>query len=93
MYGKGMQILLHRHSSVMVKFPWISPQQFDSLVVEPLGAFDDAPQISCMGRSIVALEVLPREPGDNRSRILIAQYLPISHGCSPGGFEQHRLQV
>ena len=83
-YGEGAQILLHRHSGAIAKFPRISPQQFDAMIVEPLGAFDDVQQISCMGRSIVALEVLSSEAGDNRSLIVIAHNFPVSHGRFPG---------
>jgi hypothetical protein len=82
-YGEGAQILLHRHSGVMVKFPRILPEQFDAMIVEPLGAFNDAPQISGMGRSIVALEVLSREAGNKRPRIVIARDLPVSHDRLP----------
>jgi hypothetical protein len=83
-YGKGVPILLHRHSCAIAKFPRISPQQFDAVIVEPLGAFNDAQQISCMGQSIVALEVLSSEAGDNRSLTVIAHNFPVSHGRFPG---------
>ncbi len=72
MHGKGVQILLHRHSCTIAEFLWISPQQFDAVIVEPLGTFDDAAQIFRMGQSIEALEVLSSEAGDNRSPIVIA---------------------
>ncbi len=71
-HGKGVQILLHRHSCAIAEFLWISPQQFDAVIVEPLGTFDDAVQIFCVGQSIEALEVLSSEAGDNRSPIVIA---------------------
>jgi hypothetical protein len=41
------------------------------VIVEPLGGFDDAAQISCMGQSIEALEIFSSEVGDYRSPILI----------------------
>jgi hypothetical protein len=66
-----------------VKFPGILPQQFDAVIVEPLGGFNDAPQISGMGRSIVALEVFSRESGKNGPRIVIARNLPVSHDRHP----------
>ena len=72
MHGKGVQILLHRHSCTIAKFLRMSPQQFNSVIVEPLGAFDDAAQIFRMGQSIEALEVLSSEAGDNLSPIVIA---------------------
>ncbi len=87
-YSKGVLILLHRHSCAIAKFLRISPQQFDAVMVEPLGAFDDAQQISCMGQPIEALEVLSSEVGDNRSPIVIA--FTSSHGRFPVRFEQHR---
>jgi hypothetical protein len=90
-YAQGMPILLDRHSCAIAEFPRISPQQFDAVIVEPLGAFNDAQQISCMGQSIVALEVLSSEAGD--LPIVTAQNLPLRHGRFPGGFEQHRVQV
>jgi hypothetical protein len=54
------------------------------VIVEPLGTFDDAAQIFCMGQSIEALEVLSSEAGDNRSPIDIAQKFPFSHSRFPG---------
>jgi hypothetical protein len=83
-YGKGVAILLRRHSWAIAKFLRISPQQFDAVIVEPLGAFNDAQQISCMRQSIVALEVLSSEAGDNRSLIVIAHNFTVSHGRFPG---------
>jgi hypothetical protein len=72
MHGKGAQILLHRHSCAIAEFLRILPQEFDAVIVEPLGTFDDAAEIVCMGQSIEALEVLLSEAGDNRSPIFIA---------------------
>ena len=72
MRGKGLQILLHRHSCAIAKFLRISLQQFDAVIVEPLGTFDDAAQIFCMGQSIEVFDVLSSEAGDNRSPIVIA---------------------
>lgn len=72
MHGKGVQILIHCHSCAIAEFLRILPQQVDAVIVEPLGAFDDAAQIVCMGQSIEALEVLLSEAGDNRSPIVIA---------------------
>lgn len=45
MHGKGLQIFLHRHTCTIVKILRISPQQFDAVIVEPLGTLDDAAQI------------------------------------------------
>jgi hypothetical protein len=84
MHTKGLQILLHRHSCAGAKFLRISAQQFYAVFVEPLGAFDDAAQIFCMGQSIEALEVLSSEVGDNRSMIVIAENSPVYHGRFPG---------
>jgi hypothetical protein len=72
MHGKSVQILLHGHSCAIAEFLRISLQQFDAVLVEPLGTFDDAAQISCMGQSIEPLEVLLSEAGDDRSPIVIA---------------------
>ena len=83
MHGKGVQVLLHRHSCAAAEFLRISAQQFDAVIVEPLGTFDDAAQIFCMGQSIEALEVLSSEAGDNRSPIDIAQKFPFSHSRFP----------
>ena len=52
MHGKGAQILLHCHSRAIAEFLRISLQQFYAVLVEPLGTFDDAAQISCVGQSI-----------------------------------------
>jgi hypothetical protein len=79
MHTKGLQILLHRHSCAAAKFLRISAQQFYAVLVEPLGAFDDAAQILCVGQSIEALEVLSSESGDNRSMIVIAGNSPVYH--------------
>ena len=83
MHTKGLQILLHRHSCAAAKFLRISAQQFHAVIVEPLGAFDDAAQIFCMGQSIEALEVLSSEAGDKRSMIVIAENSSVYHGHFP----------
>jgi hypothetical protein len=72
MHGKGLQILLHRHSCPIVEFLRISPQQFDAVIVEPFSTFDDAAQIFRMGQPIEALDVFSSEAGDNRSPFVIA---------------------
>jgi hypothetical protein len=83
MYSKGVQVLLHRHSCAAAEFLRISAQQFHAVFVEPLGAFDDAAQIFCMGQSIEALEVVSSEAGDNRSPIVIAENSPVYHSRFP----------
>jgi hypothetical protein len=79
MHTKGLQILLHRHSCAAAKFLRILAQQLYAVFVEPLGAFDDAAQIFCMGQSIEALEVLSSEAGDNWSMIVIAEKSSVYH--------------
>jgi hypothetical protein len=83
MDGKGVQVLLHRHSCAAAEFLRISAQQFDAVIVEPLGTFDDAAQIFCMGQSIEALQVLSSETGDNRSPIVIAYGIAKRHDSLP----------
>jgi hypothetical protein len=90
MHGQSSPVLLHRHSRIVVKFSRMLLQQLDAVIVQPLGAFNDAPQISCMGRSIMALEVFSCETGDDGPRISIARGLPVSHGCFPKELEQAR---
>jgi hypothetical protein len=37
MHGKGVQVLFHRHSCAGAEFLRMSAQQFDAVIVEPLG--------------------------------------------------------
>jgi hypothetical protein len=60
-HGKGLKILLHSHTCTIEEILRISPQQFDAVIVEPLGASDDAAKIFRMIQSIEALEVLSGE--------------------------------
>jgi hypothetical protein len=45
MHGQGLKILLHAHTCTIDEIMRISPQQFDAMIVEPLGTPDDAAQI------------------------------------------------
>jgi hypothetical protein len=70
-YGKGLKILLHRHTCTIQEILRISLQKFDAVIVEPLGTSDDAAQIFRMIQSIEALEVPSGEACDDRSATVI----------------------
>ena len=70
-HGKGSKVLLHGHTRTVEEILRIFPQQFDAVIVEPLGTSDDAAQIARMIQSIEALEVLPGEACDDRLATVI----------------------
>ena len=70
-HGKRLKILLHGHTCTIEEILRISLQQFDAVIVEPLGASDDAAQIVRMIQAIETLEVFQGEASDDRSATFI----------------------
>jgi hypothetical protein len=70
-HGKRLEILLHGHTCTIEEIVRIPLQQFDAVIVEPLGPSDDAAQIVRVIQSIEALEVFQSEACDDRSATVI----------------------
>lgn len=70
-HGEGLKIFLYSHTCTIEEISRISFQQFDAVLVEPLGTSDDAAQIFRMIQSIEAVEVLSSEACNDRSATVI----------------------